>query len=170
MENRAALCVHQRFSKDKPSWLTQLTQFSETTSHRWRWTDPAMPQQHTGELCHRELSCLNRRVSHPKTGAKLFFILGLIDGRSRGSTMQKHDSAERLPLPSHTTTPLHLTLRALSLLLPLSIFISNSSSLAGYFQLYSLRQPPPISRVINCSHLLFPFPLLFFNLNKKRSQ
>lgn len=74
------------------------------------------------------------------------------------------------PLHPHATTPLHLTLRALSLLLPLSIFISNSSSLAGYFELYSLRQPPPIARVINCSHLLFPFPFLFFNPNNKRNQ
>lgn len=78
------------------------------------------------------------------------------------------------PLPSPTRNhppapppPSPLTLRALSLLLPLSIFISNSSSLAGYFELYSLRQPPPIARVINCSHLLFPFPFLFFNPHKK---
>lgn len=73
-------------------------------------------------------------------------------------------------LHPHATTPSTSTLRALSLLLPQSIFISNSSSLAGYFELYSLRQPPPITRVINCSHLLFPFPFLFFNPNKKRNQ
>lgn len=164
------LCVYIRdFPRinlcGSPSWLN----FSEITSHRWRWTDPAMPQQHTGELCHRELSFLNTRESLPKTGAIFFFYLRFdwwaIWGQRHAETWQCWAS----PLP-HTTTPLHLTLRALSLLLPLSIFISNSSSLAGYFQLYSLRQPPPIARVINCSHLLFPFPFLFFNLNKKRNQ